>query len=171
VLDKLMAAAGVPAGQIKTVEIKKVPVRFEQLMSGGIAAAALPEPFLSLADKTGAKVIADDTTGANISQTVLIFSEKYLNAPGSAAAVTKLLGVWDSAAATINAAPASFRTLLVEKAKLPAPLATSYVVNTYPKAQLPTAEEVTSVLDWMTAKGLLKTPLTYADMTWTAPAQ
>jgi NitT/TauT family transport system substrate-binding protein len=75
VLDKLMAAAGVPAAQIKTVEIKKVPVRFEQLMSGGIAAAALPEPFLSLAEKSGAKVIADDTTGANISQTVLIFSE------------------------------------------------------------------------------------------------
>jgi hypothetical protein len=59
----------------------------------------------------------------------------------------------------------------VDQAKLPAPLATSYAVNTYPTAQLPTTEEVTSVLDWMQTKGLLKTPLTYADLTWTAPAK
>jgi NitT/TauT family transport system substrate-binding protein len=171
VLDKLMAGAGVPAAQIKTVEIKKVPVRFEQLMAGAIDAAALPEPFLSLAEKTGAKVIADDTTGANISQTVMIFSEKFLSAEGSADKLTKLLGVWDTAVGTINADPNSFRQLLVDQAKLPAPLATSYAVNTYAKAQLPTTEEVTGVLDWMQTKGLLKTPLTYADLTWTAPAK
>lgn len=171
VLDKLMAAAGVPAAQIKTVEVKKVPVRFSQLMSGGIAAAALPEPFLSLAEKSGAKVVADDTTGANISQTVMIFSEKYLGATGSSDALTKLLGVWDQAVAEINANPDSFRQLLVDQAKLPAPLATSYAVNTYPKAQLPTEAEVTSILDWMKTKSLIKTPLTYADLTWSAPAK
>jgi NitT/TauT family transport system substrate-binding protein len=166
VLDELMAGAGVSADQVKTSEVKKVPVRFELLMSGQLDAAALPEPFLSLAEKTGAKVIADDTKGANISQTVMIFSEKFLNGTGNAAAVTKLLGVWDTAVGTINADPNSFRQLLVDQAKLPAPLATSYAVNTYPKAQLPTQEEVTRVLDWMKGKGLIKTPLTYTDLTW-----
>lgn len=171
VLDKLMAAAGVSADKVKTVEIKKVPVRFEQLMAGAIDAAALPEPFLSLAAKTGAKVVADDTKGDNISQTVMIFSEKYLNATGSAAALSKVLGVWDVAVDSINANPNSFRQLLVDQAKLPAPLATSYAVNTYPKAQLPTTDEVNSVIEWMTGKGLIKTPVTYADLTWTAPAK
>jgi NitT/TauT family transport system substrate-binding protein len=171
VLDKLMLAAGVPAASIKTSEVKKVPVRFQLLMSGQLEAAALPEPFLSLAEKTGAKVIADDTTGANISQTVLIFSEKYLNATGSADAVTKLLGAWDTAVGTINANPDSFRQLLVDQAKLPAPLATTYEVNTYPKAQLPSEADVASVLAWMNTKGLIKTPLTYADLMWTAPAK
>jgi NitT/TauT family transport system substrate-binding protein len=171
VLDQLMASAGVSADQVKTVEIKKVPVRFQQLMSGAIDAAALPEPFLSLAAKTGAKVIADDTKGANISQTVLIFSEKFLSAEGSSDKLTKLLGAWDTAVGTINADPNSFRQLLVDQAKLPAPLATSYAVNTYPKAQLPTTDEVTRVLEWMQGKGLIKTPLTYADLTWTAPAK
>jgi NitT/TauT family transport system substrate-binding protein len=171
VLDKLMAGAGVSADKVKTVEIKKVPVRFSQLMAGAIDAAALPEPFLSLAAKTGATVIADDTKGDNISQTVMIFSEKYLNATGSADALTKLLGVWDTAVGTINADPNSFRQLLVDQAKLPAPLATSYAVNTYPKAQLPTTDEVQSVIEWMTGKGLIKTPVTYADLTWTAPAK
>lgn len=170
VLDQLMTAAGVPAAEIKKEEVKAVPVRLDLLMSGKLAAAALPEPFLSLAEKTGAKVIADDTTGANISQTVLIFSEKFLGDAANASAVKKLLGVWDEAVGTINAAPDSFRTLLVDKARLPAPLKDTYAVNTYPKAQLPTTEEVTRVLDWMKSKSLLKVEVTYADLTWTAPA-
>jgi NitT/TauT family transport system substrate-binding protein len=171
VLDELMTAAGVPAAQIKKEEVKKVPVRYQLLMSGGIAAAALPEPFLSLAQVSGAKVIADDTKGANISQTVLLFSEKYLDVSANAAAVKKLLGVWDEAVTTIDANPDSFRSLLVTKAMLPAPLKSTYAVNTYPKAQLPTAADVQRVLDWMTANGLLKTPVTYAELMWTSPAQ
>ena len=171
VLDELLLTAGVSAARIKKEEVKKVPVRFELLMSGKLAAAALPEPFLSLAEKTGAKVLLDDTQGANISQTVLVFSQKYLDDPAGSTAVTKLLGAWDTAVGTINAAPDSFRALLVDKARLPAPLATSYPVNTYPTAQLPVETDVQAVLDWMQSAGLLKVPVTYADLMWTAPAK
>ena len=166
VLDKLMASAGVAPADIKTEIVPKVPVRFELLMSGKLAAAALPEPFLSLAEKSGAKVIADDTK-ANISQTVLIFSEKYLSDAAGALAVEKLLAVWDEAVATVNADPNATRALLVEKARLPEPLKDSYVVSTYPTAQLPTQAEVDDVLTWMKYKGLLTTSVTYADLTWT----
>jgi NitT/TauT family transport system substrate-binding protein len=171
VLDKLMEAAGVPDSQIKKEEVKKVPVRFELLMSGKLKAAALPEPFLSLAAKTGAKIVADDTKGANISQTVLVFDQKYLDDATNAAGVAKLLGVWDTAVGTINAAPDSVRALLVDKARLPVPLKDVYAVNTYPTAQLPAEPDVQAVLDWMKSAGLLKAPVTYADLTWTAPAK
>jgi len=171
VLDGLMKEAGVDAADVKKEEVKKVPVRFELLMNGGVAAAALPEPFLSLAEKSGAKVLADDTKGANLSQTILVFSDKFLGDVANATAVGKLLGVWDEAVGTVNAAPESFRGLLVEKARLPEPLKDTYKVNTYPKAALPTTAEVAAVLEWMKAEGLLKTELTYADMTWIAPAK
>lgn len=171
VLDSMMTGAGVAAADIKKEEVKKVPVRFELLMSGKLAAAMLPEPFISLAEKSGAKVIGDDTTGANVSQTVMIFSQKYLDDSANAAAVAKLLGVWDEAVGTINAAPDTFRSLLVEKARLPKPLETSYAVNVYPTAQLPTEADVNAVIEWMKGAGLLKTDVTYADLTWTAPAE
>jgi NitT/TauT family transport system substrate-binding protein len=171
VMDELMKAAGVPEAQVKKEEVKKVPVRFELLMSGKLDAAALPEPFLSLAQLQGAKVIADDTTGANISQTVLIFSQKYLDDPAGSAATVKLLSVWDEAVAEVNKDPNSFRALLVDKARLPQPLATTYAVNTYPTAQLPSQPEIDAVLTWMKGKGLLKAAVTYADLTWTAPAK
>lgn len=171
VLDQLMSQAGVPAAQVKKEEVKKVPVRFELLMSGKLQAAALPEPFLSLAEKSGAKVIADDTKGANITQTVLIFSQKYLDDAAGAAAVKKLLGVWDEAVATVNSDPASFRSLLVDKARLPAPLKDTYQVNTYPTAQLPTPDEISRVLTWMKSENLLKADVTYSDLVWSAPAK
>jgi NitT/TauT family transport system substrate-binding protein len=171
ILDKLMEAGGVAEADVKVEPTPKVPVRFELLMSNKLAAAALPEPFLSLAALQGAKVLADDTTGANISQTVLLFAQKYLDDAAGAAAVKKLLGAWDEAVGTINAAPNSLRALLVDKARLPAPLADTYAVNTYPTAQLPTQDEVSSILTWMKSKSLLKGDITYADLTWTAPAQ
>lgn len=171
VLDELMQAAGVPVANVKKEEVKKVPVRFELLMSGKLAAAALPEPFISLAEKSGAKVIADDTTGANISQTVLIFSQKYLDDPAGSAAVSKLLGVWDIAAAAVNKNPALLRGLLVEKARLPQSLADNYKVNTYPIAQLPTPAEVATVLTWMKSEKLLKVGVTYPDLMWNGPVK
>jgi NitT/TauT family transport system substrate-binding protein len=171
VLDGLMKAAGVPEAQVKKEEVKKVPVRFQLLMSGKLEAAALPEPFLSLAEKTGAKVVADDTTGANLSQTVLVFGQKYLDDPAGSAATARLLGVWDEAVATVNKDPNSFRSLLVDKARLPEPVKDTYQVNTYPTAQLPTQEEIDAVLTWMTSEKLLTTSISYADLTWTAPAK
>ncbi|HEX9092519.1 MAG TPA: ABC transporter substrate-binding protein [Coriobacteriia bacterium] len=169
VLDSLMLQAGLGPDDIKKEEVKKVPVRFELLMSGKLEAAALPEPFLSLAQKQGAKIVADDTGDQNISQTVLVFSQKYLDTAGGSASVAKLLGVWDQAVEKVNAAPDTFRALLVDKAKIPDPLKDSYVVNTYPKAQLPKQEDVEAVLDWMDGAGLLPKAVTYDDLMWQIP--
>lgn len=171
VLDGLMGQAGMSLEQVKKEEVKKVPVRFELLMTGKLQAAALPEPFLSLAEKQGATLIADDTEGANLSQTVLVFSEKYLDDAVGAAAVEQVLGVWDEAVAVVNKDPGSFRALLVEKARIPKPLESTYAVNTYPKHQLPGEDQVSDVLSWMKGAGLLTKDVTYADLTWKAPAK
>ena len=78
VVDGLMAEAGIDEDRVKKEEVKKVPVRFDLLMNGQLKAAALPEPLLSLAVLQGAELIADDTQGENLSQTVLVFSDEYL---------------------------------------------------------------------------------------------
>jgi NitT/TauT family transport system substrate-binding protein len=167
VLDRLMEAAGVGKEHIRKEEVKKVPARFELLMSGKLDAAALPEPFLSLAEKQGARIVADDTKGpANLSQTVLVFSKKFLDKTGGADAVSKLLGVWDEAVGVVNADPNSWRPLLVEKARLPKPLATIYRVNTYPTHLLPTKEQVEDVLGWMRTTGILGKTIFYEDLVW-----
>jgi NitT/TauT family transport system substrate-binding protein len=166
VLDGLMSEAGVASSSVKIASVPKVPVRFQLLMSGQLKAAALPEPFLSLAEQGGAKVIADDTKAkANLSQTVLVFSNAYSQKEGGAATVASVLRAWDVADNDINKAPDSVRALLVEKARLPKSLAASYKINTYPTHQLPAKSDVDAVLAWMRAKGYLKTDVTYAQLT------
>jgi NitT/TauT family transport system substrate-binding protein len=171
VLDGLMSESGVPSASVRVEEVKKVPVRLELLMAGKIKAAALPEPFLTLAEQGGAPLVASDTSAtANLSQTVLVFSDKYLEKPGGAAAATAVLKAWDLAVNDINKAPQAVLPLLVEKARLPKSLATTYKVNTYPTAQLPTQAQVDAVLSWMKTKGYLKGNVTYDDLTSGSPA-
>ncbi len=169
VVDKLMEAAGVPAEHVKKEVVPKVPVRLELLMSGKLEAAALPEPLLTLAEKQGAVLLADDTKGSNITQTVLGVSDEYLAVPGGMVTVGRLLDVWDEAVDAVNADPDAWRTLLVEKARLPEPIKDTYAVNEYPKAQQPTEAMVAPVLEWMRTKGLLKADLGYADLVQEIP--
>ncbi|MCL4078246.1 MetQ/NlpA family ABC transporter substrate-binding protein [Coriobacteriia bacterium Es71-Z0120] len=169
VVDKLMASAGVPAEKVKKEIVPKVPVRLELLMSGKLEAAALPEPLLSLAEKQGAVLIADDTEGENLTQTVLGVSDKYLAMPGGMVTVGRLLDAWDEAVDVVNSDPNAWRALLVEKARLPEPIKETYAVNEYPKAQQPTEQMVTPVIEWMRAKGLLKSDLGYGDLVQQIP--
>ncbi len=178
VLDGLMRQAGVADDQIKVEEVKKVPVRFELLMSGKLKAAALPEPFLSLAELQGAKLLADDTDKApagfgteNLSQTILLFSDKFLRKPGGVESDEAVKDAWDEAVVLINKDPNAYRGLLVEKARLPEPLKTTYEVNTYPLSQLPTEAQVKSVLDWMKQRSYLKKDVAYIDLTVVPPAE
>lgn len=164
VVDKLMEAGSVQADQVAKEIVPKVPVRYDLLKNGQLQAAALPEPFLSLAVLDGATLIADDTTGENITQTILGVSDEYLAEPAGMVAVRALLEVWDEAAGMVNADPDAYRGLLVEMARLPEPLKDTYQVNSYPDSAAPTAETVDAVLDWMTAKGLLTAEVTYGDL-------
>lgn len=167
VLDKLMEEAGVAAADVKKEEVDKMPVRFQLLMAGKLKAASLPEPFVSLAEKSGAKVVTggDDTKAQNnISQTVLCVNREFYDSEGGTGSVAALLEAWDKAVTDINAAPDSFRATLVSKARLPEELADSYAVSTYPMAQAPSPEMVQEVLDWMTSKEYLKAEVAPADL-------
>lgn len=166
VFDKLMAEADVDSDIVKE-DVKKMPVRFQLLMSGKLKAASLPEPFVTLAEQGGAKIVpgGDDTKAQNnLSQTVLAVNREFAETPEGGATVDAMLAAWDQAVEDINADPNSFRQTLVDKAKLPAPLANTYEVSTYPKAQAPAAEQVQDVLDWMKERGYLTAEVTPEDL-------
>ena len=164
-----MAQAGVAPADVEKEIVPKVPVRFELLMSGQIDAAALPEPLLSLAELQGATLLADDATGENLTQTVLGVSDKFLAEPSGMVTVSALLDAWDAAIKIINADPDVWRSVLVDKARLPEPLKDSYAVNTYPIAEPPTAEQVEAVLEWMRANDLLTSDVGYEDLVQEMP--
>ena len=161
VMDTLMEQAGVADADIETAELQKLPVRYQAMASGQVAAAALPASLLALGEANGFTVVADDTTGDNISQSVMIARTDALSAAGGADTLAALKSVWNEAASQINADPSAYRALLAKNANLSDDIAETYQISEYPACQLPTQEQVDNVLSWMKKKGYLTLDLAY----------
>ena len=170
VMDKLLEGAGVPDDQIIVEELQKLPVRYQAMASGEVAAAALPGTLLALGEANGCKLIADDTQGQNLSQSVMIVQGELLSDEQAVRQIEALEDVWDEAAGLVNANPESYRAVLVANANLPEEIAETYPISTYPTVQLPTATMVEPVLEWMQKKGYLAKPLAYDEKTGTFSA-
>ena len=167
VMDRLMESAGVPDDKILVEELQKLPVRYQAMLEGEVAAAALPGTLLALGESSGCHLVADDTTGDNISQSVMIARGDFTSSDAGRQQIERLEDIWDDAAARINANPEAYRGVLVANANLPEAIAGTYPISEYPLCQLPTAEMVDPVLDWMKQKGYLTKSLSYNAATGT----
>jgi len=167
IYDKALTDAGVPANEIKTEEIKKLPVRFQMLTSNKIDAAVLPWTFFTLAKASGATPLLSEQQASSYTSTVLEFSDTYLQSAGASKDMKTLLSCWNKGVDKINANPDSYRSLLATNAKLPTPLKTAYKVRTYPKTALPDQKQFEDVVTWMVDKGYLKSALQYNDLVYT----
>lgn len=152
-VDSLLSKAGLPPAEIKGLAVPKIPVRMELLLTGQLKAACLPEPLLTAAQERGAKLVtASDDSGLRAG--VLLFTKKTVDE--RQAELKAFYRAYAAAAAAINADQAKYRPFLVEKAGFPAEVQASYRFVRYEKPRLPSEADVTAVLSWMGAKGLLK---------------
>lgn len=160
-----LADAGVPADQIVTEEIKALPVRVELLNSGQIKAAMLPWTLYGAGLAAGGVPVLDRAAAEPYSQTVLAFSQKFLDQDGADDTVAAILAQWDVAVDTINADPNAQRDLLAEKTGLGEKLA-KYELRTYPKVAAPDQEMWEDVVTWMVDRGYLKAPIAYDQLVY-----
>ena len=161
VMDTLMENAGIPESKIEKNELQKLPVRYEAMASGQVKAAALPASLLALGKANGCHVIADDSTGKNISQSVMIARNDAVADVQGQETLQALKRVWNKAASEINANPNSYRTLLAQKANLSEEIAENYEISEYPQCELPSNKMIEPVLSWMLKKGYLQNALYY----------
>ena len=161
VMDTLMTRAGVAPEDIEKEELQKLPVRYQAVASAQVKAAALPASLLALGEANGMRVLADDTQGENISQSVMIANSAFANTEAGAAAIERVKQMWNKCSAEINAAPENYRALLASKANLSSDISSTYKLSEYPQAQLPEAQQIDNVLNWMREKGYLAQNLTY----------
>lgn len=152
VTDRLLAEQDFSKQNIQKIEIKKMPIRLQMLLSGAIKAATLPEPMASVAVEKGAiKILADDQAKKSLSQTVLIFRKQVLD--NRANDVADFFTAYGQAVELINTKPEQFRTLFVEKARIPPNLAKTYPIPLYPLPEPFSQSLYTPVIDWVTEKG------------------
>ena len=156
--DRLLESAGLSPAEIQKTEVTKIPVRAEMLAKGQVQAATLPEPMASLAVQQGARRVVDDgQSGIGLS---VITARKEIIA-GRSSQVRSFLKAYELGVDAIALAPESYRALFVDKAKIPDSLRGSLPVPGYPRAQVPTREDVSAVMAWAVRKGLLARETSY----------
>lgn len=171
VFDKLCEQQGIDFAIITTHEIASLPDRYGLVAANQIDAAALPNSMLVLGQAADLIVIADDSSGLNVSQSVMIVSDSF-NTEQNAELLALVRGVWDIAAAQINADPEKYRELLVEHANLNETVAATYPISVYPMANSsageaahPSASIIEPIIAWMKAKEYLRSDYEYDEAT------
>jgi NitT/TauT family transport system substrate-binding protein len=155
---KLLAARNIPDGNVNMIEIKSIPIRFQMLMSGQIAAAALPEPLVTLAEMKGGRVLIDDA-GLNMSPTVLVFEEKMLRDHPDA--VRLFLKSVDRAAAYISDHPEEVREIMNRNCRIPEALQKTFAAPPFPKTTRPNRAQWKSIHDWLRQKKIIRNDIPY----------
>lgn len=161
VSDQMLLDKGVQLDSVKKVSIPKMPVRLDMLLSDQINAACLPDPLASLAQAKGAHLLIDDTY-KNISQTVFLFRTESIKA--NSEGIKAVLRAYGTAGQALTNNPDQYRDLFLEKAQIPQELKDSYQTPTFSKLQLPTEEEVQSVMKWMVEKNLIPQAYNYQEL-------
>lgn len=159
--DRLLTAEGFTPAEMNFVAVPKIPDRMSLLASGELKAATLPEPFVTLAKQAGAVVALDDTVHPEFSYSVITFSKAFIDA--NPTAVTAFLTAVEEAVELINKDPQKYSATMVDQKMVPAPLAETFTVPTYPTKGVPSEAQFLDVLEWVKAKGYLSVDLKYED--------
>jgi NitT/TauT family transport system substrate-binding protein len=159
--DRLLQAEGFSDDEIAGLAVPAIGERMALLASGELQAAMLPEPLTSLAVQNGARVILDDSSHPEYSNSVITFRKAMIDAHPEA--VSGFLAAFEQAVAAINDNPDQWQDLLVEKELVPPPVLASYQMPTYPTAGVPSEAQWDDVVAWAVENGLLSGQASYQD--------
>ena len=165
VFEMLCEQQGIDPSLIPVVEVASLPERYSLLASDNLGAAALPASLLDLGVASGMILLADDSQGDNISQSVMVARSAF--AAEDPDALSKIADAWDEAVGMIDENPFAYIPLLAEKANLNGSVIDSYEVSEYPLAveggSLVRIDPslVTPQIEWMLQKGYLSSDVVY----------
>ncbi len=161
ITDRMLQGSGLTADQIAIEEISAIPVRFEQLMAGGVAAATLPDPLAQGAIAAGASLVVDDSQFSEYSHSVLVLGLNLLEEKPDT--VRRFLAAWDKAAAELNANPELYTDLMIEKGRVPESIQGTYTMPTFPRGEITSESQWADIVDWLLEKGLIDEEIPYQD--------
>lgn len=159
--DRLLTAEGFAESDLNYVAVPKIPDRMSLLSSGELKGATLPEPFVTLSKQEGAVTALDDTSHPEYSFSIITFTKAFIDENPDA--VKAFLAAVEEAVEMINQDPQKYASVMVDQQMVPAPLADTFKVPTYPTKGVPTEAQFLDVLDWVKTKNYLSVDLEYSD--------
>jgi len=146
---------------VEKISIPQVPVRLEMLRNGKIPMACLTDAMAWPLLSRGFPVVKDQADTA-LEPAVLAFTDRF--AKSHREEMKSFTDEWNNAVDKINADPDQYRSLLLEKIRLPDDPEHPYPIPRYRHVILPPSDTVDSVLQWFDTKYGLTHPLSYEDL-------
>ncbi len=159
VTKRLLEKKGIAEKNITFASVPVLPERMQLLLSGQIQAATLPDPLGFAAIQAGAVEVINDLQLADLSASVLSFSQQAVSEKGET--LQKFMAAWDRAAADLNADPETYRPILLKKIRVPKNVQQSFIIPPYPRGKIPTRKQWDDVNAWLVSQGLLKEAVDY----------
>jgi NitT/TauT family transport system substrate-binding protein len=150
-----------PGARLNMVETKNILARIPMLLEGQVAGAVLPEPLVTLVEKKGATVVADDR-GLGITPTTLLFTNDFIEKNPDT--VKAFLRATTKAARLIRKDPEGIRPIMIKYTRVPEPLQQAFPIPAFKDPAVPSRELTMDTYSWLRAKGILKTELTFDEM-------
>ncbi|MBA4389925.1 MAG: hypothetical protein C0399_03200 [Syntrophus sp. (in: bacteria)] len=157
----LLRSRNISKDKISLIDVKKIPIRLQMLLSDQVSAALMPEPLATLAETKGAKALIDDK-GQGLSATVFVFSDRFLR--DYPQAVKNFHIAVNKAADYINKNPNEVRAIMNRECRMPEPLQGSFPIPRFPKLAAPSQKQVMDVYEWLRKKQIITKNMTYKDM-------
>jgi NitT/TauT family transport system substrate-binding protein len=157
VADKLLSTAGV--NRWTETEVNSAQTGLEMLQRGEVTAALLSEPFISIAQRFGARVVLDDRR-LLLGQTVVVFNQYAVDA--KPAIIRRFLRAYEQSVRELNVRPHQYHSLVMELVRAPSEVIASLSIPLFPfPGEIPTESDVESVNTWLLAKKIVLQPVPY----------
>ncbi len=161
-IEKALQSAGLGSSAVEKQEINKIPLRLEMLLGGQTDATALPDPFITIAEAKGAKIIAC-MEDLGYAVTGFVFTGPAIEQhPNELQAFYRAYN--DAVERIENSSVAELKPLLVRDMGFPEALVEKVKLPKYSKAQMPKTMDVQAAIDWLEGKKLVQPGFRAADL-------
>lgn len=158
----MLKQAGLTEQDIRITEVPQIPTRLELLKNNKADAAILPEPFVTMGQAAGLRMLSS-THQANINPFVLAFPQSAIDA--KADAIRAMYVAYDEAVAYMQSHDkADYIDLVIEEVGYPATLKEQIEVPAYIPANQVDVKEVEAAFAWAREQGLLTKDITPEDV-------
>ncbi|OGO38961.1 MAG: hypothetical protein A2147_06180 [Chloroflexi bacterium RBG_16_57_8] len=157
--DEMLERSGFAEEDIAGQDVRQIPIRLQMLLAGQVEAALLPETLVSLAERSGARVIVDDTV-LDLSETVVALNDSLMSKDTTLK--PRFLNALEKAAKKVNGESAGYGAALLSDINVPPEVRDSYQIPEFPVNALPSEREIDEIQAWLIEKGIIKEKMPYA---------
>ncbi|WP_202707789.1 ABC transporter substrate-binding protein [Sporosalibacterium faouarense] len=161
-LDKILEKNGMNPNDIEKSMIPPVPTRLEMLRNDKVDVALLPEPFSSLAIKDGG-ILLGSAMEQGFYPSVTTFTQESIDT--KADEIKAFYRAYNEAVDYINNTPIyEYEDIIIEIVGYPEEMKGEIKLPTFRKNELPSKDEIQSVIDWATQNDLINKDLKPEDL-------